>query len=562
MWWTIFQRFAVPFEIEWNEGHTAEQAWRFATGQPLYPAPESGWVPYMYAPGHHIILGTIYWFMGGISLPVGRLLSVLATAGTQAALVLIVWDRTRRLSSAFLALTLYAATFRLCGFCFDLVRVDSLGLAFALWAMYFVLRRKATTASVASALLLAAIAAAIKQPFALLWFFAAFIGVFRSAKGTLLGVVGSVLLGAQLFFLLSVAGSTHIWHYTVTNALEHLSRHDVFFPGALYPDQFAAARLPEESWLQAYRRLWSEGSAPALWVEFLRHWWILGLVVMAWPILRLTRRLGSAGFLYVIVLLILLASSVSAYAKFGGFVNNFQPFFAGLAIVLAFAVEGLRRASAGWPRVALLLVVSSALVAQVLQPWSMPAMDQSFLGKLAHRDPDPERGRALVTEWREQSRPPAIAMLARAIEPGWGWLPRWQAPTLGSEEAHAALMKWLAERHAAGEPVWMLHHQVYALQTGHPLPYNVDMVRCAVWAGDPVPQALGDALLSGRGKWLVADMRDLKYEWLPAGVHDKIRAGYDFVGPMPGLESIEFTRALMPVTGAEMRPLFIWQSRR
>src|SRR5690606_224762 len=36
---TALARVGSPVELEWNEGQTAEQALRFARGEPLYPAP-------------------------------------------------------------------------------------------------------------------------------------------------------------------------------------------------------------------------------------------------------------------------------------------------------------------------------------------------------------------------------------------------------------------------------------------------------------------------------------------------------------------------------------------
>ncbi|MDK2973562.1 MAG: hypothetical protein PWP23_3317 [Candidatus Sumerlaeota bacterium] len=519
---TTLQRIGVPYELEWNEGQSAEQALRFVQGLPLYPAPESGWVPYMYAPGYHIVFGTLFRVTGSRHLFWGRLISLMSTLAAALAIVLVVNDRTRHLPAAAMAGLLWFAWFRPSGFWFDIARNDALAFALAAWGCLFTLRLRPGRGEIAAGLLLLTLGTFTKQTVGPLAAFCALRLLVREGRRVprrilvRVCLVGAALLSVSTVLLFERTGSTHLMHYVVHNAVHHPSDASVWMPGEVAPHVFALNTAGRSALGKAIE--WTARSfadPPKVWTQAGRHVWLL---VLAIPLLVLAGRRRFRGVAYLVPALLLGWGGLAGFAKYGGYRNNFLPLFLGVTILFGIGAGHALRKRTGLAGIVLPAALAVLLLVQTIQPWSLGKFDG---GGLYYR-------------------------------------PSAQLPAAGTDEAFADVMEWLDEKRRAGETVWVPHHQWYGYLAGHPIGMNPDMVRCAVWAGDPEPGELAGALKNGEYDWVLLDHEELADEWLSDPVRAALREYYEPlpqpIGRVPGAPD-----ALLPATGAGMRPRWPWK---
>lgn len=545
--WTALARCNVPFELEWNEGHSAEQALRFAHGRAMYPAPEDGWVPYMYAPLYHMALGAVFRATGQYHLFWGRFLSLMATLATATAILMAVQERTRRPAAACLAALLFFAFYKPTGFWFDIARNDAMAFALAMWGMVLTLKARPRPWEIWTGLALLALSTFAKQtmgPVAV--FCGIWVALRRGPHGLAAALVTSVV-AVNAAVALQRAGNPWLFHYTIGNAARHLSDWRAAMPGGVWPEDFAGGLdRPGSAW--AWLAAWVPAALadpPMLWRLLGRHLALPGLLVAVWVAAegrrwwreggrrRGARGNGSItaiesesesegtlrGLLYLVPFGLMLWGAVGSYVKYGGYVNNFLPVFGMTCVLVGMAAAGLWGA---WPQrgVAVSIGVTMVLLLMIVQP-----------------------GGAGEKGW-----------------PGLLYAPRDQVPREEDRVAHNALSRWLRERAEANEAVWVMHHQWHGVLAGHPLAYNIDMVRTATYAGDGVPRRLREIVASGVYEWLVLDRHPLEAEWWPVGLEPIVRNHYEYRGLVPGLE--EFSeQAMRPVTGAPMAPRHAWHWR-
>lgn len=160
--WVASQRITYPFELEFIEGAVLSQASRVAHGLPLYLAPSPNYVALDYTP--------LYFWLGGAAVSaLGHnffALRVISIAGTAIALAAI-WLLVRRApaskAGAWVALGLFAASFRKSGAWFDVAREDSLALALTLGFLVLLRWRASRVATVLLGALLLCAAYLTKQ---------------------------------------------------------------------------------------------------------------------------------------------------------------------------------------------------------------------------------------------------------------------------------------------------------------------------------------------------------------------------------------------------------------
>ncbi|MDX2174974.1 MAG: hypothetical protein SF028_00730 [Candidatus Sumerlaeia bacterium] len=570
---TAFPRLWTPYCLEWNEGHSAEQAWRVVLGQPLYPAPESGWVPYIYAPGYHLAFGALMKWFELPHLGLGRLVSLGASLLMLPALFLAVRDRTARVAPALLAPLLYAAFYEASGFWYDIARTDALANGLAAWGLYLTLKRRPTAVDAFLGLLCLGLSALTKQPMAAPALFAAgwlLARHWRRARWPAV-LAAAVLANAVLLFVSD--GNTHFAHYAFGNALKHGNNPAVAMPASQLPETFRAELPPEAGW-RAALFLYLEQSLdapPPIWSEAFRHQWLLWLLAGAWLALAAHSGRWPRGWPYGPVALLLLWGSVSGYLKVGGYVNNFMGAYLGLALLVPFAVEGVHRAFKGWAQGLADGVVAGLVAAQIFQPWNVPSLeDAAARFRVLESEPDAARREVLARSFRARGASyyvtggwlVALEVKARQLALGGLFhLPGDQRPPAPSDAAWERMQSWLRERRRLGERVWVAHQQWYALLAGHEPSYNIDMARCAEYAGQPPPAALEEAVRRQSFDWIVLDMMDLEFEWLPSGLKQVIAEGYEFHSFLPFYGEPPDGRAMMPLTGAAVRPVALYRSR-
>jgi 4-amino-4-deoxy-L-arabinose transferase-like glycosyltransferase len=121
------QRMSYSYELEWMEGGMVDHVRRLRAGLSIYAEPSLEFSPYAYAPIYLWLSAALSALVGEGFLPL-RLISFLASLGTFALLFELVWRESQDAVAALLAACLFAATFQLSGFFFDVARVDSLSI--------------------------------------------------------------------------------------------------------------------------------------------------------------------------------------------------------------------------------------------------------------------------------------------------------------------------------------------------------------------------------------------------------------------------------------------------
>ncbi len=130
----VAHRIAYPYELEWMEGGSVEVVHRVVSGHGIYGPPSMHFTPWHYTPLYFWVSAAVAE-VTGIGFTPLRLVSFTASL---AVLWLALPHGGRRDSdrvAAVVAAGVYAATFRLAGAWADIGRVDSLFLAFTLWAL-------------------------------------------------------------------------------------------------------------------------------------------------------------------------------------------------------------------------------------------------------------------------------------------------------------------------------------------------------------------------------------------------------------------------------------------
>ncbi len=131
---TVAPRLPYPYDLEWMEGGMLLHVLRVAEGKGLYVTPSSDFIPFIYPPLYHWLLGALATVTGVDYLP-GRAVSLAGTLVGAGALVAAIrqeggsWLLGAGVAAAFL--TTYDET----GAFFDLVRIDGLLLALLGWSL-------------------------------------------------------------------------------------------------------------------------------------------------------------------------------------------------------------------------------------------------------------------------------------------------------------------------------------------------------------------------------------------------------------------------------------------
>lgn len=117
-------RLPYPFELEWMEGAMVDHVRRILSGDLLYVEPSVEFIPFIYTPLYFYVSAFLSWFIGTGFVPL-RLVSLLSTFGSFTLIYYLVRRETGSNWNGVLAMGLFAATFSISGYWFDLARVDS-----------------------------------------------------------------------------------------------------------------------------------------------------------------------------------------------------------------------------------------------------------------------------------------------------------------------------------------------------------------------------------------------------------------------------------------------------
>ncbi len=335
-------RIGYPFALEWLEGGSYAQVQRLLSGQPLYARPDIQYVAMIYPPFYYYVAALVTRLMGLSYLPL-RLVSVAAAIGAMALIYLILRREQTGQVPAFLACGLFAATYGLSGFWFDLARIDMLSVFLLLLSIWFL--RLQTFGGYAAAGIVAALAALTKQTH----------------------LISVACLG--LFLLLSER----------RGALAFL------FPFlAAYGLAFLALNTLYAGWYQFYVFRLALGSgeyvafSPSSSIETALGFWgnsiflalpIVAVLVVAWLVrdIRAGRNLNRVLF-FVACAIGMIGTSWSVI-QVGGYKNDLIPAYAAISILFGLGLHAIHaQLGSNWRSQTALLIGCAAQFALLLYP--------------------------------------------------------------------------------------------------------------------------------------------------------------------------------------------------
>jgi hypothetical protein len=352
--WIAAHRLGYPYELDWLEGGAVEQVARVLDGRPLFTAPTLAYVSYTYPPLYTWVSAAVAELTGVGFLPL-RLVSFASSLVAFAALGRWVLAATADRVAGVVAAGLFAATYGLSGWWYDIGRLDSLFVALTLLALW--LGRHATNVRGGVAVGALAFLAFFTKQAALVALAPAL--VWLTLARPRVGIPAlAVLVG-------SVAGSTLL--------LDALS-------GGWYR-YFVVSELAGQPW---QRRMWV-----GFWrIDLYRHLRPLAYlavggavagIAVAWPWrqrtkpdwLRRLRVLGrpwarplGVGYELNAAAGLLLAAWFSRLHT-GGYVNVLMPAYAGCALLGGLAFARLRQLGSVMALIAVVLVI--AQLAQLIE---------------------------------------------------------------------------------------------------------------------------------------------------------------------------------------------------
>jgi len=124
-----------PYELEWMEGGILQEIQQILSGGKLYVEPSLTFIPYIYGPVYFHIAAVFVSFFGESFFSM-RLVSFLSTIGIFILTFLTIKKETNNSEAAYIAIGLFAATYPLSEYWFDLARVDMLFMFLLLAGIY------------------------------------------------------------------------------------------------------------------------------------------------------------------------------------------------------------------------------------------------------------------------------------------------------------------------------------------------------------------------------------------------------------------------------------------
>jgi hypothetical protein len=240
----LWDRLRFELDIEWTEGAGLLHAHRILHGQPLYPKPNSGFMPFPYPPLHPMLVALVAKVFG-LSYKVGRGVSLAAICGVS---FLLCREVTRAWSGmrwawiwGVLALGLIVVGYPIAGTFYDLIRTDSLTLFLVVASCVAVQQLERNSTRKQFALCVALMVASLFSKQVALFYIAWLLLFLFFARPKL-----AVMLGASFAFAAALSVGFGNWlsnggllFYTYFNLGKHEVLWDRFFDGAKQLFEFA-----------------------------------------------------------------------------------------------------------------------------------------------------------------------------------------------------------------------------------------------------------------------------------------------------------------------------------
>ena len=345
--WVVIARLRYPIDAEWMTGAVRDGVDRIRDGKPLYSAPSARFVPFVYTPIYFWLAGTLAHVMS--TFIACKVVSFAATLTTGWGIHCISRSLGASKRWAAIGVLLFAATYPLTLFFYDIERVDALSASFVVVAVALLVSRPAMLWSAIAGVLLG-LAFFAKQP-GVLAFAAAVAGLGFAGerrRALLVAGVGSLVFLAMFAYL---EATTHGWfrYYCVKLPQAHGMRPELF-------STFFVLDMPKAFAMAA-------GSLAVV-------------VPVAWSFLRRRRAPEGESWQHLVFAFVLAAGMAGAFslrAHLGGWANVLVAWLplgcAATAVAAARAEESARGTTASaLVRVLMLGGVSLQLLGTIFDP--------------------------------------------------------------------------------------------------------------------------------------------------------------------------------------------------
>ena len=130
-------RIHYPFSLDWVEGESLIQVWRILKGENLYAQPSYEYVALTYPPLYFYFSAVFAHVLGSGFFPL-RLVSLISSLGCMALIYIICRREFIGIIPALTASGLFAATYQLSGYWFDIGRIDMLATILVLLSIFLI----------------------------------------------------------------------------------------------------------------------------------------------------------------------------------------------------------------------------------------------------------------------------------------------------------------------------------------------------------------------------------------------------------------------------------------
>ena len=314
-------RMTYPFTIEWVESNTFVHVVRILEHKSIYVPPSFDFIPMIYTPGYYYLAALFAKMTGHIMFSM-RLVSILASIQVFAMLYMLCRLQQMPQGLSFVAVGLFAASYAVTGFWFDVGRVDTLFLALLLtgYVLTFVqTKHEGVVGAIAGLVIFLSFAtkqsALLAIPFVLLYLWSKQ----RYLKAFTLGL-SFVGLMALVAVTMDVISNEWFWIY-------------IYKIPAAHPISWKI--LTQDFWVLHI---------------FSNFPWLILLMLVALVGLWISqdkKSLSDQIVFAVVFLLPLTMISISSMSKQWGYINGLLPIAAGLSVMSVVAYQQLALAAHG-----------------------------------------------------------------------------------------------------------------------------------------------------------------------------------------------------------------------
>jgi len=200
-----------PFPLDWVEGGGVDHCIHVLQGKQIYAEPNATYVAFLYGPLFYY-LGALLMRLLGEGFLALRIISIASFLGSSVLVYRIISNETRSSLASWIGCGLFAASFGVVGYWYDVGRVDSLAIFFILFCAYTLRYYPCPGGAVLSAILFSASFLTKQSALVFLPFIVVPVYLSRRRDG-LAFAVSSVVICLGFLLLLSAKSQGWSWFY-------------------------------------------------------------------------------------------------------------------------------------------------------------------------------------------------------------------------------------------------------------------------------------------------------------------------------------------------------------